>query len=120
MTLAYAYVAIVALSAAAQAPLEPVATIPMPGVKGRIDHFAVDVKSHRLFVAALGNNTVEVLDLAGNRHEKSVAGFGEPQGLVYLPQSNRLFVANGSARRCAVNVRRVVNQGSLGRGMPSM
>ena len=64
MTLAYAYVAIVALSAAAQAPLEPVATIPMPGVKGRIDHFAIDVKAHRLFVAALGNDTVEVLDVA--------------------------------------------------------
>src|SRR5258706_4354305 len=99
MTLAYAYVAIAALSAAAQAPLEPVATIPMPGVKGRIDHFAIDVKAHRLFVAALGNDTVEVLDVAANRHEKSIAGFGEPQGLVHLPQSNRLFVANGSANR---------------------
>src|SRR5258706_9164125 len=99
MTLAYAYVAIAALSAAAQAPLEPVATIPMPGVKGRIDHFAIDVKSHRLFVAALGNDTVEVLDVAANRHEKSVAGFGEPQGLAYLAKSNRLFVANGSANR---------------------
>ncbi|TMH64085.1 MAG: hypothetical protein E6H57_16205 [Betaproteobacteria bacterium] len=79
--------------------LELVATIPMPGVKGRIDHFAADLKRHRLFVAALGNNTVEVLDVAGNRHEKSVAGFGEPQGLVHLPKSNRLFVANGSANR---------------------
>jgi DNA-binding beta-propeller fold protein YncE len=85
--------------AASQAPLELVATIPMPGVKGRIDHFAIDVKSHRLFVAALGNDTVEVLDVAGNQHEKSVADFGEPQGLVHLPQSNRLFVANGSANR---------------------
>jgi len=79
--------------------LELVATIPMPGVKGRIDHFAADIKRHRLFVAALGNDTVEVLDVAGNRHEKSVAGFGEPQGIVHLPHSNRLFVANGSANR---------------------
>lgn len=30
-------------------------TIPLPGVKGRFDHFAADVKEHRLFVAALGN-----------------------------------------------------------------
>ena len=82
-----------------EATLELVATIPMPGVKGRIDHFAADIKRHRLFVAALGNDTVEVLDVAGNRHEKSVAGFGEPQGLVHLPQSNRLFVANGTANR---------------------
>ena len=85
--------------AADEPALELVATIQMPGVKGRIDHFAADLKRHRLFVAALGNNTVEVLEVAGNRHEKSVAGFGEPQGLVHLPKSNRLFVANGSANR---------------------
>src|SRR5437868_13642272 len=87
------------LAQAGEPALELVATIPMPGVKGRIDHFAADLKRHRLFVAALGNNTVEVLDVAGNRHEKSVPGFGEPQGLVHLPRSNRLFVANGSANR---------------------
>src|SRR5258706_8847064 len=84
---------------AGEPTLELVATIAMPGVKGRIDHFAADVKGRRLFVAALGNDTVEVLDVAANRHEKSVPGFGEPQGLVFLPQSNRLFVANGSANR---------------------
>jgi hypothetical protein len=51
--------------------LEPVATIEMPGVKGRIDHLSVDLKRHRLFVAALGNNTVEVLDVERHRNEKS-------------------------------------------------
>lgn len=86
----------------AATPLEPVATIVMPGVKGRIDHFAVDVKGQRLFVAALGNDTVEVLDIAQNRHTKSLQGFGEPQGLAYLPQSNRLYVANGTANRVDV------------------
>jgi len=88
-----------AAQAAGQAPLELVATIAMPGVKGRIDHFAVDVKGRRLFVAALGNDTVEVLDVAGNRHVKSIPGFGEPQGVLYLPQSNRIYVTNGSADR---------------------
>jgi DNA-binding beta-propeller fold protein YncE len=78
---------------------ELVATIPMPGVKGRIDHFAADVKRHRLFVAALGNDTVEVLDVERNRHEKSLPGFREPQGLLYLPESNRLYVANGNGNR---------------------
>lgn len=84
------------------APLEQVATIPMPGVKGRIDHLAVDIEGHRLFVAALGNDTVEVLDTSVNRHVRSLPGFGEPQGLVYLPDSQRLFVANGSAGRIDV------------------
>ncbi len=88
--------------AAAQGPLEQIATIPMPGVKGRIDHFSADVAHHRLFVAALGNDTVEVIDVAANRHEKSLHGFGEPQGLLYLPESGHLFVANGSANRVDV------------------
>jgi hypothetical protein len=37
-------------------------TIALPGVEGRIDHFALDASGKRLFVCALGNNTVEVLD----------------------------------------------------------
>jgi hypothetical protein len=37
--------------------------IPLPNVKGRIDHFSVDVKGQRLFVAAVENHTLEVVDL---------------------------------------------------------
>jgi DNA-binding beta-propeller fold protein YncE len=84
------------------APLELVATIAMPGVKGRIDHFSVDVEGQRLFVAALGNDTVEVLDIAQNRHIKTLSGFGEPQGVLYVSSLNRLYVANGSADRMDV------------------
>lgn len=84
---------------AGEPALEPIATIPMPGVKGRIDHLAVDLKRHRLFVAALGNNTVEVLDVERHRHEKSLPGFGEPQGVLYLPDADRLYVANGNGGR---------------------
>lgn len=87
------------VSGVAAAPLERAGTIPMPGVEGRIDHFAVDVAGKRLFVAALGNDTVEVFDVAANRHVRSLRGFGEPQGVVYVPASRRLFVANGSANR---------------------
>jgi DNA-binding beta-propeller fold protein YncE len=86
-------------SAAGEAALELVATIPMPAVKGRIDHLAIDLKRRRLFVAALGNNTVEVLDVEHNRHEKSVPGFREPQGVLFLPELNRLYVTNGSGDR---------------------
>lgn len=38
-------------------------TISLPNVEGRIDHFAHDAAHHRLFVAALGNNSVEIIDL---------------------------------------------------------
>ena len=55
-----------------QAPLTLVGTIDLPGVEGRIDHLAVAGASQRLYIAALGNNTVEVLDLKTNRHRLSL------------------------------------------------
>src|SRR5439155_1559654 len=79
--------------------LEPAATIDLPSVKGRIDHFGVDLKQQRLFVAALGNDTLEVVDVKSSRRERSLDGFGEPQGVLYLPEFNRIYVANGSANR---------------------
>ena len=88
--------------AAGEPLLALVATIPLPDVRGRIDHLDVDAKGHRLFIAALGNNTVEVLDIGANRRVKSIPGFGEPQGVAYVPESNRLYVANGSAGRVDV------------------
>src|SRR5262245_30394471 len=86
--------------ASAQAMLpKPAAEIAMPGVKGRIDHFGVDAKRHRLFVAALGNDTVEVLDTGARKRARSLDGFGEPQGILHVPETSRVFVANGSANR---------------------
>src|SRR5258706_31644 len=85
--------------AAGPAMLELEATIPLPGVKGRIDHFTIDTRRNRLFVAALGNDTVEIVDLKQNRHERSLAGFGEPQGVLYVPDQDRIYVANGKADR---------------------
>lgn len=70
-------------------------TIPLPGVEGRIDHMSVDASGGRLFVAALGNNTVEVVDLKAGKVARSLSGFSEPQGLLFLPEFRRLYVANG-------------------------
>jgi len=79
--------------------LELVKTIALPGVSGRIDHMTLDAAAGRLYIAALGNNTLEVVDLAQGKHLRSLAGFGEPQGVVHVAAANRLFVANGSADR---------------------
>lgn len=86
----------------AGAVLELAATIPMPHVAGRIDHLALDAAGRRLFVAALGNGTLEVIDLARGRDHRSLPGFAEPQGLALAPESNRLFVAEGGAGRVDV------------------
>ena len=77
-------------------------TIPLPGVEGRIDHFALDASGERLFVCALGNNTVEVLDLRKGERIRSIAGLGAPQGIVYIPELDRLFIANDKGGLCKI------------------
>jgi len=80
---------------AGQGPLDLVGTIDLPRVEGRIDHLAFDAGTQRLFVAALGNNTVEVLDLKSGTHVKSLPGFREPQGIAVVPDAKLVAVANG-------------------------
>jgi YVTN family beta-propeller protein len=76
-------------------PLKLVQTIPLLMVDGRIDHMTADVRGQRLFVAALGNNTLEVVDLAQNKQIRSVSGLREPQGVAYVPEFDQVAVANG-------------------------
>ena len=77
------------------APLRLVQTIPMPNIKGRIDHMDVDVKGMRLFVAGLENGSLEVIDLGAGKWSKSVTGFKKTQGVAYVPSLNKVFVASG-------------------------
>src|SRR5438094_10576198 len=91
-----AFVALVAtLSSSAQEPLTLVRSIDLPRVEGRIDHLAFDAAGQRLFVAALGNNTVEVVDVKTGNHIKSLPGFREPQGIAFVPDVKLVAVANG-------------------------
>jgi DNA-binding beta-propeller fold protein YncE len=76
-------------------PLQLEKTISMPDVQGRIDHMFFDAQSGRLFVAALGNNTVEVIDVRQGKRVHTISGLHEPQGILYLPAPNRLYAANG-------------------------
>src|SRR5215208_3276430 len=74
-------------------PMKLIQNIPLQGVEGRIDHLAIDINGQRLFVAALGNNTVEVIDLKSGKRAGTISGLAEPQGVLYLPDSNLLYVA---------------------------
>jgi DNA-binding beta-propeller fold protein YncE len=81
--------------------LTEVQTIRLEGVEGRIDHFGLDAKRKRLFVAALGNDTVEVIDLAAGKVTQHIKNLRAPQGIGFSPEFNRLAVANdqdGSVR----------------------
>jgi DNA-binding beta-propeller fold protein YncE len=81
-------------------PLRLIETIPLPNVTGRIDHMAVDVKGQRLFVAAFGNNSLEVVDLRAGKLIRSITGFSEPQGVAYVDRLNRIIVTNGGDGTC--------------------
>jgi DNA-binding beta-propeller fold protein YncE len=96
----WCWLAALAVSFAARAePLQQIGEVPLRGVKGRIDHFGLDAGNRRLFVAALGNDTVEVIDLRANRRIRTLKGFAEPQGVQHVGKLNRLYVSNGKANR---------------------
>ena len=83
--------------------LRPVQAIELPNVEGRIDHMAVDVKGQRLFVAALGNNTIEVIDLAAGRWVRSISPISNPQGVAFVPDGGgRLAAADGGDGICRI------------------
>ena len=75
-------------------------TIPLPGVEGRIDHLAVDVAGQRVFVAALGNNSIEIINLAAGKHVGSIQEVKEPQGIRFV--DGLLFVGSGEGGTCDV------------------
>jgi DNA-binding beta-propeller fold protein YncE len=76
------------------APLELIHRVPVPGVSGRIDHFTAYPKRQLLIFAALGNNTVEIINTFEGKVIHSIKGLNEPQGVLYVPEFNELFVAN--------------------------
>ncbi|MGH9359759.1 MAG: YncE family protein, partial [Terriglobia bacterium] len=83
-----------------QAPLRLVQSIPLPGIKGRFDHLAVDLKNKRLFLAARENQTIEVIDLASEKRIRSIRGIGTPHAEWYVPETNELLVAIGDRGLC--------------------
>ena len=72
--------------------------IPLPNVKGRIDHFAFDPTHNRLFVSALGNNTEEIIGIGAQTVVHTISGVPTPQGVAYSPETNRLFVGSDEGK----------------------
>lgn len=82
-------------SAQEKQALKLVQTIQLPGVRGRLDHMGVDLENKRLFVAASGNNTLEVVDLTAGKVTKSLAGFKDTQDALFLGGDfNKLYVSS--------------------------
>ena len=90
---------LLAASALAQAApaLTLAKTIRLPGVDGRIDHLAIDVRRGRLFIAALGNDTVEVVDAAAAKRIATLNSVRRPTGVAFVPEANRIWVASSGS-----------------------
>ena len=76
-------------------PLVLTETIPLEGIKGRFDHFGFG--GGRIFVSALGSNAVEAINIGARTLDHSIPGVPDPQGVVYSPETKKLFVGSGSA-----------------------
>src|SRR6202051_1238859 len=75
--------------------LRLVQTIPLPGVGGRLDHLAVDLEKKRLFVAAVANGTLEVLDLDAGKLIARIPGIKDAQDALFLGGDfNKLYVSS--------------------------
>jgi len=85
----------VTMKAQEKPPLKLIATTPMPGFTGDFDHFGLDLKGNRLFLASEDQKTVEVFDLRTGDRIHSIKGFGQPLTMAYLAESNRLIVTDG-------------------------
>jgi len=90
------FVALTLKGGAQQEPLlRLISTTPLPGFTGDFDHFGVDLKGGRLFLAAEDHKTVEVFDLHTGKRLHSITGFGQPHAILYMPGSNNLIVTDG-------------------------
>jgi len=74
--------------------LELKARIALPNVTGRMDHLGVDIKGQRLFATAFNHHSVEVIDLQAGQRVRTLSDLAEPQGALYDPSTNRLFVSS--------------------------
>jgi DNA-binding beta-propeller fold protein YncE len=84
-----------ALKSQEKLPLKLIATTPLPGFTGDLDHFGLDLKGNRLFLASEDQRSVEVFDLHTGKRTHSIKGFGQPLTMAYLADSDRLIVADG-------------------------
>lgn len=84
------------VSTASPSALTLVGTTDLPGISGDLDHLAIDASGNRLFLAAEDNGTLRVIDLKTGKLEKTIKGFNTPHSIVFLPDQNELYIADGS------------------------
>src|SRR5216684_5037735 len=80
------------------APLKLVQTIKLPEeIKGRFDHFAVDLSGNRLFATPEDNHAVLVFELKSGKLLHTIKGIGKPHAILYRRDLNQIYVTDGDA-----------------------
>jgi len=87
--------------------LKLVQTIPLDGVEGRMDHFGADPQRKRLYLAALGNDSLEVIDTEAGRRITSIKGLKKPTGVCVTPAGHVIAASgeDGKVRVFDVNLK---------------
>ncbi|MEO9078725.1 MAG: hypothetical protein ABI268_05380 [Rhodanobacter sp.] len=65
-----------------------------PDYTGDFDHFGIDLKGNRLFLAAEDHGTVELFNLKTGVHQRTLTGFQTPHAFIFLPEHNRLIITD--------------------------
>src|SRR6476646_1220396 len=79
----------------AAAPLKLAGSVDLPGYTGDFDHFAIDTKDGRMFLAGEESAELEVFDLKTGQIIQRVKGYGVPHSVLYMPPTNEVLVIDG-------------------------
>jgi hypothetical protein len=70
--------------------------VPVPGILGRVDHFSAN--GRLIFFSVVGSNRVEIENWFDGKAVGSIPGVVEPQGVLYVPGFNKVFVAGANGK----------------------
>ncbi len=76
----------------------------MPEMTCHFDRFGLDRTNNRLFIPAENNKTVEVYSIPSGKWLHSIHGFAMPHNVFYRPDTNRIYVTDGSRTRGALHI----------------
>jgi DNA-binding beta-propeller fold protein YncE len=82
-------------SSTTSAPLKLAGSVDLPGYTGDFDHFAIDTKDARMFLAGEESAELEVFDLKSGKIIQRMRGYGVPHSVYYSPDANELLVIDG-------------------------
>lgn len=94
LALAIAAPALPAREAVAAETLRLIGRTDLAGYEGDFDHFGVDLKGNRLFLAGEEGGTLEIFNLRTGGHVKTVSGMETPHAIHYESSTDRLIVSN--------------------------